>query len=413
MRTLLTSILILAIVFVSCDKAEPGLEEIPNMPEKSAKIIDSDNAFGLELFSQVAANTEKNKNTTVSPLSVSLALAMTYNGARGETKTEMEKAMKLSGLTTEQINNSHKALVAALKSYDPAVVLEIADAIFFGKGLTIEPDFVTTNMEFYDAKVEALQLNSPIEALKTINDWVAQKTHNKIPTILNQIDPNFAMILLNAFYFNGIWTHKFGNRDTHPGIFYMSDGTKKSNVALMKMETSLEYISNDLFSAVNLPYGNGQFQMTVILPNENKTTKDVILELNTSNWRKWMKSFTIEKSVSVTMPRFKFSWELELNEVLKTLGMQNAFTPLANFSGINNEGRLYIDKVIHKTYVDVNESGTEAAAVTAVVISFTSAGEVDQKKYLYVDRPFLFAITEKTTGTILLIGEVTNPQYEL
>lgn len=403
-------VLIVIFALGSCQKPENGLAEIPNLPEKSAQLINADNAFGLDLFSRVVNQAEKNKNTTVSLLSVSLALAMTYNGARGETKTEMEKAMKLSGLTPEQINNSHKALVEALQSGDPQVVLEIANAIFHRSGMTIEPDFIKANQDYYNAKVDALPVSSN-EALKAVNGWVAQKTHYKISTILEQVDPRTAMILLNAIYFNGIWKSKFDKSGTKNLPFYFSDGTKK-DVATMNLETSLEYASNGLFSAVNLPYGNGQFQMTVILPNEGKTTKNLISQLNMDNWRDWMKSF---KSIDcvVAMPRFKFSWDMELNDVLKTMGMPKAFTPIADFSGICKDGGLYIDKVIHKTYIDVNETGTEAAAVTAVVMMFTSSLGPDLRKYFTVNRPFLFAITEKTTGAILFIGEVTNPEYPL
>jgi len=335
---------------------------------------------------------------------------MTYNGAQGETRTEMEKAMKLSGLTPEQINNSHKALVAALQSSDPEVVLEIANAIYYKQGFTVLPDFILTNRNFYNAEVNALNFGNTAEALKTINRWVAQKTYDKIPTILDKIAPQTAMILLNAIYFNGIWKTKFDKKETHNYPFYLADGTK-SDVPTMKLETSLEYTSNDLFSAVNLPYGNGQFQMTVLLPTQGKTTKNLIAELNTNNWHEWMKSFKSNNCV-VTMPRFKFSWDMELNDVLKTMGMPKPFTPMADFSGICKDGGLCIDKVIHKTYIDVNETGTEAAAVTAVVMIFTSSLEPDLRKYFTVNRPFLFAITEKTTGAILFIGEVTNPEYQ-
>ena len=404
-------IFIVLLALISCQKTENDQSEIPNLPEKSAKLIESDNSFGLELFSQVASLAEKNKNTTVSPLSVSLALAMTYNGAQGETKTEMEKAMKLSGLTPEQINNSHKALVAALQSSDPDVVLEIANAIYYHQGFTVLPDFTSTNRNFYNAEVNSLNFANTSEALKTINGWVSQKTHNKIPTIIDAIDPALRMILLNAVYFNGIWKNKFGERDTHNYPFYLADGTQK-DVPSMKLETSLEYTSNELFSAVNLPYGNGQFQMTVLLPNEGKTTKNVISELNMDNWQKWTKSFKTENSVVVNMPRFKFSWKLKLNDILQSMGMKQAFIgDVANFSGITGEKDLYIGYVIHKTYIDVNENGTEAAAVTAVGMFTTGYGGPDLKKYFTVNRPFLFAITEKTTGAILFIGEVTNPEY--
>jgi serine protease inhibitor len=413
MKTSLIFILIVLLGLTSCQKTENVLPEIPNLPEKSAKLISSDNAFGLDLFSRAASLAEKNKNTTVSPLSVSLALAMTYNGARGETKTEMEKAMNLAGLTPDQINNSHKALVVALQSSDSKVILEIANAIYSHQGFTVLPDFTSTNRNFYQAEVNALNFANTAEALKTINGWVAQKTHDKIPTIIDTIDPALRMILLNAIYFNGIWKNKFGEKDTHNYPFYLADGTTK-DVPTMKLETSLEYASNNLFSAVNLPYGNGQFQMTVLLPNEGKTTKNVIAELNSDNWQKWEKSFEAAKPVVVTMPRFKFSWELRLNDILQSMGMKQAFMgEVADFSGISGAKDLYIGYVIHKTYIDVNENGTEAAAVTAVGMFTNSIGEPDLRKYFTVNRPFLFAITEKTTGAILFIGEVTNPEYQM
>lgn len=411
MKNLLIFIVLLALI--SCQKTENDQPEIPNLPEKSAQLIHADNTFGLDLFSRVANQAEKNENTTVSPLSVSLALAMTYNGAQGETKTEMEKTMKLAGLTTEQINNSHKALVSALQSSDPDVVLEIANAIYYHQGFTVLPDFISVNQNFYTAEVNALDFGNTTEALNTINGWVAQKTHDKIPSIIDAIDPDLRMILLNAIYFNGIWENKFGEKDTHNYPFYFADGTQK-DVPTMKLETSLEYTSNELFSAVNLPYGDGQFQMTVLLPNEGKTTKDVISGLNIDNWQKWMKSFEETKQVVVNMPRFKFSWKLKLNDILQSMGMKQAFiSNAANFSGISGGKDLYIGYVIHKTYIDVNENGTEAAAVTAVGMVTTSTGEPDLRKYFTVNRPFLFAITEITTGAILFIGEVTNPEYPL
>lgn len=411
MKTTFWFILIFFFVACACDKTENTPGETDKLPEKSAQLIEADNTFGLELFSRAAAIAKTNENTLVSPLSVSLALAMTYNGAQGQTKTDMEKTLKLAGLTSEQINSAYQSLVAALQSSDPDVLLEMANAIYFRQGFTVLPDFISVNQKYYNAAVNALDFGSP-HAVNTINAWVAQKTKDKIPTIINQIESDLVMILLNAVYFNGIWKYKFDDQNTRNLTFRLENGTTKET-PMMNQEASLEYLSNSLFSAVNLPYGKGQFQMTVILPKENKTTADVISELNMENWRTWMKSFKTEKKVEVTMPRFKFAWELKLNQLLTDMGMGSAFSSVAaDFSGINKDRDLYIGYVIHKTYVDVNENGTEAAAVTAVGIFITSAPPTDlQKIYFTVDRPFLFTITEKSTGAILFIGEVTNPEY--
>jgi serine protease inhibitor len=411
MTTFLMFALLLGTV-ISCQKQNGNDQpDLKNLPEKSAQLISADNAFGLELFQKIAAKAQSNANTMISPLSVSLALSMTYNGADGQTKTEMEKTLKLAGLTTGQINNSHQALVAALQSADPDVLLEIANAIYYRQEVKVKSDFVTVNKTFYDAAVTPLDFNSP-SALKTINGWVAEKTRNKIPTIIDQIDPQLIMILLNAVYFNGIWKSKFGENNTHNLPFTFGDGIRK-DVAQMNQESTFEYTSNNLFSAVNLPYGKGQYQMTVILPNSNKTTADVRAQLDNENWNTWLKSFQSKDHVVVTMPRFKFSWEMKLNDILSAMGMGIAFVPgQADFSGIADLD-LYISFVIHKTYVDVNENGTEAAAVTAVGISVTSM-PVDQppKIYFTVDRPFLFALSEKTTGAILFIGEMRAPEYK-
>jgi serine protease inhibitor len=412
MTTLLTLLLLLA-DFVSCDKqGNENLPDLKNLPEKSAQVISSDNQFGLELFQKVAALAGNKSNTMVSPLSISLALAMTYNGAGGTTKSEMEKTLKLYGLTTVQINNAHKALVNALQSADPDVLLEIANAIYYRKELPVKQDFVTVNKDFYDAEVTALDFNAP-SALGTINGWVAKKTRDKIPTIIDQISPDLVMILLNAIYFNGIWKSKFDEKGTHELPFTFGDGSNKS-VPMMNQESTFEYTSNNLFSAVNLPYGKGQYQMTVILPNANKTTNDVRAQLTNDNWSGWMKEFQSKDHVVVTMPRFKFSWEMKLNNILAAMGMPTAFIPLkADFSGIASNMDLYIGFVIHKTYVDVNENGTEAAAVTAVGM-YTTSMPVDppQKINFKVDRPFLFTISEKSTGTILFIGEMKAPEYK-
>lgn len=406
-------LILLSATMMSCQKQDPKPDNPFDLPEKSAQLIEADNQFGFELFRKVAAEAKPNDNTMISPLSVALALGMTYNGASGNTKTEMEKTLKLFGLTSEQINHAHKALLAALKSADPDVLLEIANAIYYRQGTTVLESFSSTNKNFYDAEISALDFNNPA-SVDVINGWVANKTRDKIPTIIEQLEPDLVMVLLNAIYFNGIWQHKFDETKTHNLQFRHGDGQMKE-VETMNQETSLEYMNNNLFSAVHLPYGKGQFQMTVILPDENKTTSDVMNSFSLDNWQKWMKAFKKEDKVVVTMPRFKFAWEMQLNDILKAMGMPKAFTPyVADFSGINGaKNDLYIGYVKHKTFVDVNENGTEAAAVTAVGM-FTTSMPVDPPKKIYfnVDRPFIFTISEKTTGTILFIGEIRAPSYK-
>ena len=398
----------------SCQQQETNQDEIKilQLDEKSAQLIEADNAFGLEIFQKIREASDE-ENIMISPLSISVALAMAYNGADGDTKTEMENTLKLNGLTAEQINNSYKMLIAALQSLDEDVVFELANAIFYANGFQVEVPFLSTNKDYYDAKVESLNFSSP-SSVKHINDWVAEKTHDKIEKIVESLSPDDRMVLLNAIYFNGIWSVKFDEDGTKMRNFNKKDGTLYE-VPTMNKEDKLEYSFNSLFSAVKLPYGSGQYNMIVLLPETNKNSADIIDGLSADNWNEWMEDFKTEEHVVVSMPRFKFAFELKLNDVLKKMGMQKAFvSSQSDFTKITDDKTLYISSVVHKSFIDVNENGTEAAAVTSVTFSTTSAGSGDQiqKIYFTVDKPFVFAITEKDTDAILFLGEVQNPEYE-
>ncbi len=405
-------ILFLGISLLSCKKSDPNPEMPFDLPQKSAQLIEADNRFGLDLFKRIVAESAPNDNVMISPLSVSMALSMVYNGANGDTRREMEQTLGFSNLTTEEVNASHKALLAALASADPDVLLQVANAIFYHQSLQVKNDFLSVNRNAYNAEISSLNFGQAA-SLDIINSWVAEKTAGKIPSILDQLDPDLMMVLLNAVYFNGIWKSKFDEKRTHDLPFTMGDGIQR-NVETMQLESTIAYQSGSLFSAVQLPYGKGRFAMTLLLPTPGKSMADVRNELSLTRWNVWMKGFKETSNVVVQMPRFKFAWELRLNQTLKAMGMEKPFIPkVADFTGISSETDLFIDFVIHKTYVDVNENGTEAAAVTAVGMSTTSM-PVDQpvKTYFIADRPFVFAITEKSTGTILFIGEMNAPSYQ-
>lgn len=412
MKTIFRMIIILALcAFYSCQTDDTAGEENKTIQvdEKSAQLIEADNEFGLEIFQKIRKASD-DENIMISPLSISVAFAMAYNGADKETKTEMEKAMKLYGLTTEQINNSYKMLINALQSIDEKVVFELANAIFYADGFTVKPDFLNINKTIYDAEVEKLNFNSQA-AVDRINDWVSEKTNDKITKIIENLSPLDRMVLLNAVYFNGIWTNKFDEKGTHNLSFTKHNGTS-IEVPMMKKEEKLDYTTNSLFSAVKMPYGKGQYNMVVMLPATGKTSQNVIDALSFSNWKSWMTKFEAKNPVVVTMPRFKFAFEIKLNDVLKQMGMIKAFEPyVADFSKISDTG-LYISSAVHKSFIDVNENGTEAAAVTAITFTTTSIGNEPPKTYFNVDKPFVFAITEKDTDAILFIGEVQKPEYE-
>jgi serpin B len=412
MKTLFTIFTVLALcAFYSCQTEDSTVDENKtiNLDEKSAQLIEADNTFGLELFQQIR-NESTEENIMISPLSISVAFAMAYNGADGKTKTEMENAMKLNGLSPEQINNSYKMLINALQSLDKEVVFELANAIYYADEFQVKPDFLNINKTVYDAEVEKLNFNSQA-AVDRINNWVAGKTHDKITKIIENLSPLDRMVLLNAVYFNGIWTNKFDENSTHNLTFTKIDGTT-IEVPMMQKEEKLEYLSNSMFSAVKMPYGNGQYNMLVLLPASGKNSPDVIKSLSISEWKNKLSQFETKDHVVVTMPRFKFAFEIKLNNVLKKMGMNKAFEPfVADFSKISDTD-LYISSAMHKSFIDVNENGTEAAAVTAITFTTTSAGNEPPKTIFYVDKPFVFAITEKDTDAILFIGEVNHPEYK-
>jgi serine protease inhibitor len=399
---LITTLIILA---SGCNLNNPVDTPDIEVSEKSAKLIDANNQFGFDLFQKVYASEEEAENIMVSPLSVALALAMTYNGAETTTKEAMEKALRLNGLTTEEINLSYQTLVKGLKSVDPKVLLEIANAIYYRQGFDVETSFVSANRTYYHAEVSALDFGSPT-ALDVINGWVYDKTHGLIPTIIQEITPSHVMFLLNAIYFKGTWTKEFNPKSTVKQPFEVLPG-KTVEADYMHRTDTLDYARNELFSAIRLPYGKENYNMYVFLPEPDKKLEDMLTQLNKQNWDNWMKLFKTTQTVDIMLPKFKFPYEIKLNDVLSDMGMGIAFGSNADFTGINRGGGLNIDYVKHKSFIEVNEEGTEAAAVTIVAIERTSAGP--SKTYFHVNRPFMFAITEKTTGAIMFIGTVKQP----
>ena len=410
MNTKILAFLFLALFCVnSCQKNELEPEKAIKLDPKSAQLVESDNAFGLHLFQKIREESRE-ENLMISPLSVSFALAMAYNGAEGKTREEMEKVLQKNGLTREQINTSYEKLMKDLQSLDEDVVFEIANAVFYATSASVKPDFTEILRRVYDAEVKELDFSNP-SAVDAINGWVAEKTRDKITKIIDQLSPYDRMVLLNAIYFYGSWTYEFEEKGTQMRSFYKS-GSAEIAVPMMSKVEKLPYMSGKLFSAVKIPYGNGQYNMVVMLPKEDKNSQDIIDALSGSGWNNWMKSFKVTDDVRIVMPRFKYAFETKLKDVLKIMGMQKAFDDkAADFSDISDEF-LYISDAVHKSYIDVNETGTEAAAVTGIIFGTTSVGNGPPVIPFIVDKPFVYAITEKDTGAILFIGEVNNPEYD-
>jgi serine protease inhibitor len=400
-----TTITFFCLLSISCSKMEE-LETTPvflQLNEKGLKLVKSSSNFGIDLFKESVKAEKQHKNQMISPFSVSMALAMAYNGANGETKTAIENTLRLNGLTTDEINLNFKQISEALLEVDPTVTLSIANSIWYRQEFMVLQPFKDVNTEFYRAQITPLDFNAP-NAKDIINNWVSLKTNNKIPTIIEQIEANTVMFLINALYFKGPWKYRFDKAANYMGSFYLSDGSSKQ-VEMMQQKAKLSSYGNNLMSMIELPYGRGNWVMNLLLPNEGKTLDDILAQLSASTWETWVSSLSTPNDIQIAFPAFKFEYNQSLKDVLSVMGMEIAFDPNnADFSKINNLEQLFISSAKHKTFVEVNEEGTEAAAVTSIGIGVTSIGSA-----VVFNRPFLFVIREQTSGTILFIGKVENP----
>lgn len=373
---------------------------------KSAKVIETNNDFGLELL-RIVISGEKEPNIMISPASVGIALGMAYNGAETTTRDAFEKVLNYEGLTREEVNEITKELIGVLVTNVKGNLLEIANSMWYDEGFPVEQDFIDLNSTYYDAEVREIDFRTT-NAVNTINDWVSGKTHGKIDEIIEAIDPAMMMILINAIYFNCVWETEFDPEDTQKAPFYKENGQEFAQVDMMSIESTFDVASTDDFSAVEIPYKNGKFSMFLFLPSASSSVDELIAMLDGETWTSWLEEFSEFDDFTIQMPKFKFEYERSMADDLKELGLEEAFTDEADFSGISPIN-LLISDVIHKTYIDVNEEGTEAAAVTAIVFETTSIGP---PSIIRLDRPFLFAITENTSKSILFAGKVMEPSYE-
>lgn len=404
-------LLFLIICLIQCSSGSGPDDKNPprELTVGEQELVSSDNNFGLKLFREVI-NEESDKNVFISPLSVSMALGMTYNGAAGETREAMKNTLELNDLSIQEVNESYQSLIKLLRNLDDKVIFQIANSIWCREGLDFEEDFLNVNKDYFDALVRTLDFSDAEEAERIINNWVEENTNGKIKKMLDgDINDNgviTAMFLINAIYFKGTWTYAFNKDSTKDKPFYLSNGTQ-TTCKMMEQTREFNFYMNEDFQAIDLPYGDSLYSMTVFLPHPNKDINAIIEKFNDDNWNRWMNSFGNEE-VILHFPKFKLEYEIELNDALKALGMEIAFDDRADFSNMSDSLGLFIDKVKHKTFIDVYEEGTEAAAATSVEMGYKSSGSMS----LNFNRPFVFAIRENHSGTILFIGKVVEPKVD-
>ena len=378
-----------------------------NSATMKSNLAAASNAFGFDLFQQLRRQ-EANKNVFFSPLSVTVALAMTYNGAAGETKNAMARALKIEGMSHAELNHASHDLLKALKGSDPKIELAVANSLWARGGVRFNEDFLSRNRQFYGAEISTLDFSSP-QAAETINRWVSDNTKGKISKIIDTIDPQKVMFLINAVYFKGQWQKRFEKTLTKEQPFHLTGGRQKP-VPMMAQSGNYLYHRGDKFQAVNLPYGDGGVSLYLFLPDKGSSLDDFLKGLSFQKWEEWINNFN-DTPGDVKLPRFKLDYEETLNDSLKAVGMGVAFNPReADFSGIRPERDIYISQVKHKAVVEVNEEGTEAAAATSVGVTTTSIREPRERFSFIADRPFLMAIRDSKTGAILFMGAVMEPK---
>jgi serpin B len=401
----LTLMFVVILSFTGCSSHNGSVGDPGDivLSEKSLQLVKADNSFSFNLFSKIPEDHQH--NVMVSPLSISLALSMTLNGANGDTKTAMQNVLGFEGLTQDEINQVYLDLITALKKADPKVVLNIANSIWIRNGFPVLESFTNVNKKYFDASITNLDFDQ--SALNIINAWVNTHTNGKIPTILDSISPEEIMFLINAIYFNGKWLYQFDPAKTFNSEFKLNSGQGVS-VPMMRIKEKFAYSEQTGYKVLKMPYGRGKFQMIVILPDEGTSPATIAGQLDRTKWAALNASLNNPVEIDVWFPKFQYSWEIELNQLLSQLGMSIAFDKNnADFSKINPDQQLFITKVKHKTFIKVNEEGTEAAAVTSVGIGVTSMPANPLE--FHVNRSFLYVITEEDTGAILFIGKVENP----
>jgi serpin B len=371
-------------------------------------LIGASNVFTVDLLRRIR---EDSPDSTIflSPLSASMALGMTMNGATGATRSQMEQMLGFAGLSASAINTAYRDLIGLLRDLDPRVDFRLANAIFHRNTFQMQASFLDETREYFDARVEGLDFDDP-GAADHMNDWVRAATEDRIDGIIDPpIDPLTMAFLMNAIYFKGDWTGQFDPRDTYSGPFHLEGGGTE-NVRFMVKDDSVGLRSTEAWQGVELPYGGGAWVMTLAIPRDDHDLDAVLADLESildpsAEWR--------PGNARLHLPRFELEWDRALNDDLKALGMADAFEPyLADFTPMyalaRDEG-LHVSNVKQKTFLKVDEEGTEAAAVTVVEITVVCACGPPE---IRADRPFFLAIRERLSGTVLFAGVIVEAPVE-
>jgi serpin B len=371
------------------------------------EIKKANEGFAFRFFQEVNRANDK-ENFMVSPLGLNMVMALAYNGAEGSTKTAFGQALGTHEFMLEDINTYNQTLIEGFNKNLGNTLFSLANSIWLRDGFKVKKDFLETGSEHYQAQIEALDFSQPTAA-ETINQWADKETHGKIPTIVDKITPLTVMFLVNAVYFNGNWKSAFDPKKNKEMMFLNETTGEKKTKTMMSKEMPVQYAKNGYFTSVILPYKDDAFEMVFFRPEGDHKTTDIINKLDAGEWGQWLGSYQREAKVAVTIPKFKFEYENQLKDELMKMGLMVAFTEKADFSGISSK-QIKISEVLQKTYIEVNEKGTEAAAVTSGRMELTSMPAPSEKIVYTLDKSFVFMIIHKESGTICFMGCVNNPE---
>jgi serpin B len=391
-------------IFAACEETAVAPENPPNLRTLSAaerQASNSSNDFAFNLFRNLPSDPAD--NSFISPLSVSMALGMLLNGTDGEVRQSILNTIDFNDFTAEEVNAGFHDLTDLLLSMDKKVNFGLANSVWYRKELTVNPNFASVIENYYDGKIMGLDFSNPTSK-DVINSWVESKTNNRIKDLIKQINADHVMFLVNAIYFKGDWTHQFDKSKTKKAPFTTLSGATTQVDMMFSKGVTMKYNITPDFQLLDIPYGNGQFRFTILMPNEYGGITSLVETLNAETFNTVIdQSDSI--SVELELPKFKMNWRNDLKESLHLMGMKMTGYPLL-FEG--STPPIEVGQVIHQSFLEVNEEGSEAAAATAIGMVVTCACPQTPPK-ITIDKPFLFMIREQHSGAILFMGQLTDP----
>jgi len=397
-----------AILFVGCENTDNpnpnnNVPELRSITESEALVIENSNNFSFDLFSRINAE-HQNENIFISPFSITTALSMTLNGANGETLEAMKNTLGYGSMSNEEINQAYKSLVDFIFSLDKTVELNIANSNWYKDEYHIRPEFESILSDYYDAEIMAADFDDP-KLKDEINKWIENATNGKIKNMLDDVPADAVMYLINAIYFKAQWKYKFDKGETENRPFYLEDGSEVQAETMFTEGAKINYSQDNGIRLVDIPYGNGQFYFTILLPEDASQINELAENLTVKQFEDLL-SDTISYKTRIYLPKFKLQFKKELLPILDAMGLNDGGSDLSNLFVENLD--LFISKVLHQSFLEVNEEGSEAAAATVVQVELTSLPA--EPATIHVDRPFLFFIRENHSHTILFSGKLMDPR---